>query len=71
MRCAVNPDLKVGCLVAGMIGRMGQVRWPGSAVARGDAQPVWRGSGRRARWGRFCARSPGATCAHRSFPVRD
>ena len=21
MRCAVNPELKVGCLVAGMIGR--------------------------------------------------
>jgi len=60
-RCGVNPDLKVPCLVAGMIGGADSIDDMG--LLRHGAMPaLFGGSGHRPRWGRSCARSPGAMC---------
>jgi hypothetical protein len=54
----VNADVKVGCLVAGMAA--GAECIDDIDVLRpGATAHLFGGSGRRPRWGRSCARSPG------------
>jgi hypothetical protein len=61
--CGVNPQVKVPCVVAGMIGGADSIDDLG--LLRHGAMPVlFGGSGRRPRWGRSCGRSPGGTCCN-------
>jgi hypothetical protein len=60
-RCGVNADLKVGCLVAGMIGGADSV--DDLSLLRHGAMPaLFDGIRAPSTLGRSCARSPGGTC---------
>ena len=60
-RCGVNAQVKVPCLVAGMIGGADSI--DDMDLLRHGAMPaLLAGCGRRLRWGRSCARSPGGMC---------
>ena len=59
--CGVNAQLKVPCLVAGMIARADSIN--DMDLLRHGAMPVLFGGIRaRQRWARSCAPSPGGTC---------
>ena len=61
-KTGVYPEVKVGCLVAGMAAAPTRsMTWTCCGTAR--CRSCSTGSGRRPRWGRSCARSPGAMSA--------
>jgi hypothetical protein len=59
--CGVNAQVKVPGIVAGMAGGAdSMMTWTCCGPAR--CRRCSAGSGRRPRWARSCARSPGETC---------
>jgi len=59
-RCGASPAAKVPAIVAGMIGGADSIA--DLDLLRHGAMGALFGCGRRPRWGRSCARSPGGMC---------
>ncbi len=59
-RGGVNAEAKIGCLVAGMAAGADSID-DMDVLRHGAMSELFAGSGRRPRWGRSCAPSPGAT----------